>query len=213
MSVPGFQKFLMPLLQLTNDGQEHRLSDAVDRLADDLTMTAEDRRETVPSGRQTKLHNRISWASTYLKKAGLLESTGRGRFRITDAGRAVIREGRQDIDMAFLDRFPGFKEFKTASSNRPNSIPFVAEPSADETPEERLDAAYVNLRQALAQDLLERVKSCSPQFFEKLVVDLLVAMGYGGSRKDAAEAVGRAGDTGIDGIIKEDRLGLSRTAK
>jgi restriction system protein len=135
----------------------------------------------------------------------LLESTGRGRFRITPLGLEVLHARPERIDIAFLERFPGFKEFKTYKGPE---LSDTSTQEVTETPEESLETAYQDLRRSLAEDILERVKRCSPQFFEKLVVDLLVAMGYGGSRKDAGKAVGKSGDGGVDGIIKEDRLGL-----
>jgi restriction system protein len=208
MAVPGFQDFMLPFLQLCSDGVEHRLTDITDSLSDRLNLSPEDRRERVPSGVQTKVHNRCSWSGTYLKKAGLLESPARGKYRITELGRSVLRENPPRIDMAFLDRYEAFREFKTLRNGPDDAAPPAPEPVEQETPEEQLEGAYQVLRKALAQDLVERIKRCPPSFLERLVVDLLVAMGYGGSRKDAGAAVGGSGDDGIDGIIKEDRLGL-----
>lgn len=206
MSVPEYQAFMLPLLLLAADGAEHRSSEAVDRLVDQFLLTDEDLRELLPSGNQTKLVNRVGWAKTYLTKAGLLESAGYGRFRITDRGQSVLKEKPATIDAKFLTRYSEFKKFRATT-----------EPEGDEskgpeetayTPEESLEASYLRLRRQLAAELLAIMKACSPRFFEKLVVDLLVAMGYGGSRKDAGEAIGHSGDEGIDGIIKEDKLGL-----
>jgi len=205
MAVPDYQSVMLPLLKILGDGNIHGLREVIDTLGDELNLTDEEKRELLPGGKQAKLNNRVSWARTYMKKAGLLESTGRGKFRITELGIAVLREDPLKIDVKFLERFPAFQEFR-GGSHREDDRQHDAEPA--QTPEEILEASYQDLRQELAQELLERIMNCSPEFFESLVVDLLVAMGYGGSRRDAGEAVGRTGDEGIDGIIKEDKLGL-----
>lgn len=206
MEFPGYQDFMLPLLQLTGDKQEHRLRDATHALGDQFNLSDAQRAELLPSGEQTKLHNRVQWASTYLKKSGLIESPARGRFRITDLGLSILGENPKVIDNRFLKRFPGFVEFtKKRPSDEVVDPPEVEPP---ETPEEVLGRAMQTLRKTLASDLLERVRRGTPAFFEQMVIDLLVAMGYGGSRQDAGQAVGRSGDGGIDGIIKEDRLGL-----
>ena len=202
MAVPNFQSLMLPLLRIASDGQEYRLSKVIDTLALQFRLTDDDRRELLPSGMQAKFDNRVGWARTYLKKAGLLESTGRGRFRITERGLEVLRSNPADINTKFLRQFPEFVEFQKGKKQAKQ------EEEPDQTPEEILESSYQNLRRDLAQELLERIMNCSPRFFEKLVVDLLVAMGYGGSRKDAGQAVGQSGDGGIDGIIKEDKLGL-----
>ncbi len=207
MAVPDFQSLMLPLLELAKDGQEHTLSDAIDILADLYALSDEDRRELLPSGRQAKFDNRVGWARTHLGKAGLLRSTGRGRFCITDVGFEVLKNKPDVINIRFLEQFPEFMNFRSKSrSNGEELVDGDLEPT--QTPEELLEASYQTLRRELAQELLERIMTCSPRFFEKLVVDLLVAMGYGGSRKDAGKAVGQSGDGGIDGIIKEDKLGL-----
>lgn len=207
MTIPDYQSLMLPLLKLAQDGQDHSLGEAINTLALEFRLTSEERKELLSSGRQAKFDNRVGWARTYLKKAGLLESVGRGRFRITGRGFEVLRHNPTRIDVRFLMQYPEFAEFQ----NRPSQS-VIKQNGHDEeptqTPEELLEANYQNLRQDLAQELLERIMSCSPQFFETLVVDLLVAMGYGGSRKDAGQAVGQSGDGGIDGIIKEDKLGL-----
>jgi len=208
MTVPDFQSFLFPLLKALGDGEEHSLHEVIETLAEGFALNDEERRELLPSGRQAKLDNRVAWARTYLKKAGLLESTGRGKFRINDRGLAILKENPSEINVKFLKQFPEFLEFHGGSSKDDNADPEDDTTGKIKTPEEVLEAGYQNLRRDLAQDLLDRIMGCSPDFFEKLVVDLLVAMGYGGSRKDAGEAVGRSGDGGIDGIIKEDKLGL-----
>ncbi len=204
MPVPDYQSLMLPLMKIAGDGQEHSLGEATETLAQQFGLREEDRKELLPSGRQAKLDNRVGWARTYLKKAGLLQSTGRARFRITPLGLEVLRDNPPRITTKSLMQFPGFADFQ----HPPPKATAETIEQADQTPEEILEASYQQLRRDLAQELLERVKSCSPKFFEQLVVDLLVSMGYGGSRQDAGEAVGRSGDDGVDGIIKEDKLGL-----
>jgi restriction system protein len=206
MAIPDYQGIMLPLLELAGDGEEHSLREAIETLSDHFELTDEERRELLPSGRQPTFDNRVGWARTYMKKAGLLESTRRGHFRITSRGLNTLGEQPAMIDTAYLRKFPEFVEFQTpkdrdAGGGQP-------EPKDSGTPEEEIEAAYQSLRESLATELLETVKSCSPAFFEQLVIDLLVKMGYGGTRKDAGQAIGRTGDGGIDGIIKEDRLGL-----
>lgn len=205
MSIPDFQSLMLPLLMLAGDRQEHILSETLDVLASQFELSEDERRELLASGRQATFDNRVGWARTYLKKAGLLEYTGRGRFRITERGIGVLAEQLSEINIKFLDRFPEFVEFRTKKKRLDDT---EDEGEVELTPEELLESSYKGLRSELAQDLLQRVGECSPRFFEKLVVDLLVAMGYGGSRADAGRAVGGSGDGGIDGIIKEDKLGL-----
>jgi restriction system protein len=194
---------MLPVLRIAADEQEHVAAEAVQELAEQFRLSPDERRQLLPSGRQAIFDNRVGWARTYLTKALLLESTSRGRFRITKRGLQVLASAPSAINVRFLTQFPEFVEFRSPSRKA------ESQPDAElETPEELLEVSYQNLRLSLAQDLLERVKKCSPPFFEQLVVDLLVAMGYGGSRKDAGQAVGQSGDGGVDGIIKEDKLGL-----
>jgi restriction system protein len=197
---------MLPLLKMAGDRGEHELREAIERLADQFGLTPEEGRRLLPSGTQPVFANRVGWARTYLKKAGLLESTGRGRFRITRRGLDVLRTNPQRIDAKFLKRFPEFVEFQRA---RPKAKPEQRTRRAGtETPEEILESTYKDLRLILADDLLERLQKSPPDFFEKAVVDLLLAMGYGGSREDAGQVRGGSGDEGIDGVIKEDKLGL-----
>ena len=208
MAIPDYQSIMLPLLQLAADQQEHALRETIDALADDFNLTDEDRNELLPSGRQATFHNRVGWARTYLKKAGLLKSTRRGYYQITERGLSVLAEKPTAISAKFLKQFPEFQEFQSASKKAvPNNGPEEEEESK-QTPEEILEQAVQSLNDSLAADLVQTIKECSPSFFEQLVVDLLVTMGYGGTRKDAGQTVGRSGDGGIDGIIKEDRLGL-----
>lgn len=203
MPIPDFQSIMLPLLKLTADRQEHRRQDVAEPLAAQLGVTPEEQTKLLPSKRQEVFVNRIHWARFHLAKAGLLESPRRGVFRITDRGLQVLEAPPARITIAFLQRFPEFAEFRTAS--RPAD---VRDPDEEATPEETIEAAYQQRRDALASELLTQVKQATPPFFERLVVELLVAMGYGGSRTDAGQALGKSGDGGVDGIIKEDRLGL-----
>jgi restriction system protein len=206
MAIPDYQSIMLPLLKLAGDGKEHSLRETIETLSDEFDLSDEERRELLPSGRQPTFDNRVGWARTYLKKAGLLESTRRGYFRIAERGRSVLEKQPSEIDTAYLRQYPEFVEFQTPKQ-KDTGTP-RPEPDDSATPEEEIEAAYKTLRESLVAELLETVKSCSPAFFEQLVVDLLVKMGYGGTRKDAGQAIGKSGDGGIDGIIKEDRLGL-----
>ncbi|HYO47781.1 MAG TPA: restriction endonuclease [Gemmatimonadota bacterium] len=209
MSVPDFQSLMLPVLQqLAADGEQSP-SDVRAAVASKLQLTPEDLAEMLPSGRQTTFANRVAWALGYLKQAGLLESPRRGSYRLVERGRSALTEGVDRIDIQYLMRFPEFAAFRRPSGG---TSPTVGRTPQSEdialTPDEQMRVGYARLRANVAAQLLERVQQVTPKFFEELVVDLLVAMGYGGSREDAAAVVGRSGDEGIDGIIKEDRLGL-----
>jgi len=208
MAIPGFQEFTLPLLRVMSDQAEHRLRDLVEALCDDLGLDASERKEMLPSGQQAVVHNRVGWARTYLLKAGLLNSTRRGYVKITDTGKELLKQAPSRISVAFLrENYPEIKEFIGRPDN-PVDPPEPVLPVPDATPEEQLEQAYQQMRGDLATQLLEQVMELSPRQFERLVVELLVKMGYGGTLKDAGRAVGESGDGGIDGIIKEDRLGL-----
>ena len=207
MSIPDYQTIMLPLLKLAADQQEHSFSQAIQTLAAQFHLSEEERKELLPSGRQPAFNNRVGWARTYMKKAGLLKAPRRGYFQITQRGLDVLRQNPSEISAAFLKQFPEFVEFQAPKTKEPAKSTVLAEDET-KTPEELLESAYQRLREGLAQDMLQAVKDCSPGFFEQLVVDLLVGMGYGGTRKDAGQAIGKSGDGGIDGIIKEDRLGL-----
>jgi restriction system protein len=206
MSVPDYETFMLPLLQLASDQKEHTLSVAYDTLAAQFNLTESERNDMLPSGRQSRFENRVGWARTYLKKAGLIDSAGRGKFRITQRGVDVLKSEPAHIAKEFLMQFAEFREFQARQNAKPENGEDASE--HERTPDEVLDSAYQVLRRTLAQDLLERVKNSSPRFFERVVVDLLLAMGYGGSDFDAGRIVGKSGDGGIDGIINEDKLGL-----
>lgn len=209
MGVPDFQSLMLPLLRIAADGREHSLVEARDRLAAEFKLSDADREEPLPSGRQPKFYNRVAWAKSYLQQAGLLVSPRRGHFQITPRGRDALNSPPPRIDIKFLEQYPEFVEFRTPKGGveaAPSEVPSSTQ--EPETPEEALEAAHLKMRAGLASELLERVKAASPQFFERLVVELLLRMGYGGSRQDAGQAIGKAGDEGIDGVISEDRLGL-----
>lgn len=209
MAVPDFQSFMLPMLRLAGDGKVHSLAEARSRLAAEFKLTAAEEEELLPSGRQTRFANRVAWAKAYLEQAGLVTSPQRGHFLITDRGRKVLKSPPKRIDIKFLDQYPEFLEFRTAknSAEKP-STPVVPESAEAGTPEEVLETAHSRIEASLASEVLARVKKGSATFFEHLVVELLLKMGYGGSRADAGQAVGKAGDEGIDGVISEDRLGL-----
>lgn len=211
MPIPDYQTVMLPLLRFLEDGREHTTAQAADIVAQQFNLTDAERAELLPSGGALKLFSRVGWARTYIAKAGLLESTGRGKFKITSRGIDLLRTKPAKIDVALLNQYPEFIEFRERS--KPNNSDFTngsesETPVAQQTPQEQLESSYQSLHAQVVEDLVERTMKASPQFFEKLVVDLLVSMGYGGSKKDAGRAIGKSGDDGIDGIIKEDRLGL-----
>lgn len=209
MPIPDYQTIMLPLLKLTQDGQEHKVKDAYESIADHFGLSAQEKTEVLPSGGTRIIVSRVSWAATYLKKSKLLEAPRRGYIKITQRGIDVLKQNPETIDNEFLRQFPEFNEFTSLKRKTDNEgSKDVAVTTNSQTPEEVLDNSYEELNADLSQDLLQIIKDSSPSFFELLVIDLLVKMGYGGSRKDAGESVGRSGDEGIDGIIKEDKLGL-----
>ena len=209
--IPTYEEVMLPFLKLLSDSQEHSLSETHDKLAGLFKLTEKEVRELLPSGQQAIFRNRVGWARTYMKKAGLLTSPKRAHFQITDRGKELLKENPKEINGSVLKRYPEFVEFQTVKKSKLNKGESKFKPpeiDPEKTPEEILEYAYLKLKNDLGKEVLEIVKSCSPAFFEKLVIDLLLALGYGGSRKDAGEAMGKSGDGGIDGIIKEDKLGL-----
>ncbi len=206
MPVPDFQSIMLPLLKLTSDGKEHSLRESVAILSKEFRLTLDELAEMLPNGRKTRFYDRVGWAGTYLKKAGLLSASERGAFRITRRGVDVLKSNPPGINVKFLEQYPEFIEFH--SRRNKDAKETVEIDTESQTPEEVMEEAYQTWRKSLADEVLEKVKSCSPAFFERLVVDVLVKMGYGGTRRDAGKAIGRSGDEGIDGIINEDRLGL-----
>ena len=206
MAIPDFQSIMLPLLNLTSDREIHNLHKATEELARDFVLTDEEISYLIPSG-QPRFYNRVVWAKTYLKKAELLTYPQRGRFQITQRGIDVLSENLEKIDIDYLSRFPEFIEFRKKTQPEEQEDDQIEE-HEELTPEEALENAYQKIHNDLADELLEYVVKSPPVFFEKLVVELLVAMGYGGTQRDAARAVGGVGDEGVDGIIDEDRLGL-----
>lgn len=216
MSIPDYQSLMLPVLRLAAKG-ETRVADIAARIADEFGLSPEEREELLPSGRQRILHNRIHWAKFYMTKAGPIEAPARGRFVATIAGRNLLANNPKHIDVKLLLQREEFRDFYKASNNGDDvSVAKGRQAEADEqdtdtvTPEEQIEAAYQAVLSALRADLLDRIAQNSPAFFEQLIVDLLVAMGYGGSHKNAAQQLGRSGDGGVDGVINEDRLGLDR---
>ena len=207
--IPDYQTLMLPLLKVVSNGQEHKYRDIIENLAVEFGVTDEERKELLASGNQAIFDNRVGWAKTYLKKAGLLDSPKRATFVITELGRQTLSKDIDRIDAKYLRQFPSFLEFQNASRNETDSEEETSIIETNEqTPEENLDKAYQRIRKSLSSELLNRVVELSPAFFERLVVELLVKMGYGGSIKDAGKAMGKSGDEGIDGTIKEDKLGL-----
>jgi len=208
MIVPDYQSLMLPLLELTADNKVYRFRELVEILAAQFELTPENRKELLPSGTQPLFDNRVGWANTYLKKAGLLYSEKRGYVQITELGHEMLATKPTKIDNAFLRQFESFKKFTGYQSNGKSLTAQTIEEV--QTPEEQLEGAWTKLNRTLATDLIDKVKQMDPYKFEELVVDLLLAMGYGGSRQEAGKTVGKSGDGGIDGIISEDRLGLDK---
>jgi restriction system protein len=202
MTIPDYQMIMLPLLRMAGDKQEHSVRQTVAKLATYFKLSDAERRELLPSGREEIFANRVGWARTYLKKAGLVEITRWGFFKVTDRGVDLLKQNPAKIDSKFLYAYKEFREFVTFKRKT------IEEEQTPESPEEMLETAYQNVNNSLATELLQQLKKISPSLFERIVIELLVKMGYGGSRKDAGEAVGGISDEGIDGIIKEDRLGL-----
>lgn len=209
--IPKYEEIMLPFLRYISDKKEHSLSETHDALAKEFKLTDEELKELLPSGQQPIFRNRLGWARTYLKKAGLVTSPKRAHFKISDAGLSLLNEKPIEITSKFLTKYDDFVEFLSIKKTKTDKG-IVAQTqldiATDQTPEESLEYAYHKLHSALSKELISIVKTCTPSFFEKLVIDLLITMGYGGSRKEAGKAMGKSGDGGIDGIINEDKLGL-----
>lgn len=199
---------MLPFLRALSDGRVRHFSEVREQLEGEFKLSEEELALRIPSGRYGLFDSRAGWARTYLKKAGLIEPALRGQYKITARGLNVLKSPPSRLDVAYLRQFPEFVEFLSPKADGKEIGIEVAEVQESQTPVEVLEGAYQRLRRELADELLQTVGAATPGFFEHLVVDLLVAMGYGGSLKDAGKAVGRVGDDGVDGIIKEDRLGL-----
>lgn len=208
MAIPDYQTIMLSLLKYASDGKVHSTRESINYLAGEFHLSDEELKELLPSGKQALFDNRVGWANTYIKKAGLIESNKKGFFIITERGQEVLKQSPEKVDINFLNQFPEFVEFRKPKKKPPIGPPVVEPITDDKNPEETLEAAYQELHDGLASELLQTVKQCPPDFFERLVVDVLIKMGYGGSRKEAGQAVGKISDEGIDGIIKEDKLGL-----
>lgn len=210
--IPDYQSIMLPLLKIMSDERTHKLRELIEILHDYFKLSDADKTELLPSGSQAIFDNRVGWAKFYLEKASLLKTEKRGYYRVTELGATFLKSNPSELKTKDLDKFKAFKEFKesiTPKNDLDNSNPENQENGdTTKTPEEALEYAYQKLKNDLSRDLLDTIKSCSPSFFERLVVDMLTKMGYGGSRKDAGRALGKSGDGGIDGIIKEDKLGL-----
>lgn len=210
MPIPDFQSIMLPLLKFCADGLEHSNREAIDALSAKFELTDNELKTLLPSGQQFVFNNRVAWARAHMKMAKLLENTKRGVFKITDRGKKVLNEDPAEINIRFLKQFSEYIQTKNrnAVTKSESNSRILCDEQEDKTPEERIEEAFMTLREGLINELVSQLKSSSPHYFEKVVVEVLVKMGYGGSRKDAGQAIGRSGDEGIDGIIKEDRLGL-----
>lgn len=209
---------MLPLLGFISDGKEHHVKEAIEGLADHFVLNEKERSELLPSGKQRRFNNRVSWAGTYMKEARLIDKPRRGYLKITDRGLSLLEKDPKSINSKFLERYPEYVAFRSKSGKlvKPEPQVFGEKEAAEQNPVkatgtdpvEAIEDAYQTIRDSLATELLLQIKSCSPEFFENLVVEVLVKMGYGGTRKDAGEVIGKSGDEGIDGVINEDRLGL-----
>jgi restriction system protein len=214
MPVPGFQSFLRPLLVYAQDGMERKIGDAIKALADEFKLSERDRAEMLPSGKQTLLANRVHWARTFLAKAGALKNTKRAHFEITERGKMLLDQNPHSINVKTLNQFPEFVAFQSPKPTDANQEAITYQSSAGTpneaaTPDDAIDASEKLLIEKLKSDLLEKIVALSPAFFETLVVDLIVAMKYGGgSHESVRKRLKNTGDGGIDGVVNEDVLGL-----
>jgi len=210
--IPDHETLMRPVLECAAAG-EARIGEVVEELAGKLGLTQDERDELLPSGKQTRFANRVHWAKSFLKQAGLVRPTKWAHFVITDRGKAALAHGAATIDVAYLEQFPEFQEFRARTNTKEIGAPAVLAQAVIEstaTPDEVLRAAHKQINEALAADLLDRVRQAPPAFFENLIVELLLAMGYGGTSEDAGRALGKSGDDGIDGVIDQDALGLDQ---
>lgn len=208
MAIPDYQEFMLPLLKTLEDGKEYHLKDIYKILAEKCALSAEEQEERLPSGRQLIFHNRIGWASTYLKKAALVESVKRGVIKITNKGLQLLSTNPTTVNNSVLEKYPEFLEFKRSSSTNSEKQSSTETTDSSLTPIEQIDSAFKSINSELIDELLDTITQCSPLFFEQLVVELLLKMGYGGYREDAGIPTQYTNDGGIDGIINEDPLGL-----
>jgi restriction system protein len=207
MPVPDFQTLMLPTLRAANGG-EVTMPQAREFVAAELGLTDKDVSEVLPSGRQTVIVNRVAWAKSYMERAGLLKSTRRGVFSLTEDGRALLDSNPARIDNTVLSNYSSFNEWRMKTQNVKSDASPMVDSKETETPEERLERDHETLDAALRGELLERLREGTPAFFEQVVIDILIAMGYGGGRAQMGKAIGKSGDGGIDGVINEDTLGL-----
>jgi restriction system protein len=213
--IPDYQTLMLPLLKYISDGQNHSTQDAVNYLSNEFKLTADELDEWLPSKKQKTFHNRVYWAKAHLKMSGVIENISKGIFKISDKGNLILSENPSSLNVKYLmSVFPDYQEkingFRYSRKNDAviNSVSNDSLEEMKQTPEELIESGYQKIRKSLEQELLSKLKTVDPYFFEKIVVELLVKMGYGGSIQDAGKAIGKSGDEGIDGIIKEDKLGL-----
>ena len=207
MAIPDYQMLMLPLLQVLADKQERTLREVVAQLSIEFKLSDEERSQLLPSGGQSIISNRVAWAKTYLKKAGLVDQPKRGYVQLTRNGEEALKSLPAHINIKFLEQFPSFVAFR-GNQQQADSPSLSNSSEQNATPEEQIESGANTIRKELSEEVLQRVKGCTPAFFERLVVELLVKMGYGGTRQDAGRSIGRSGDEGIDGVIQEDRLGL-----
>lgn len=215
MPIPNYEQAMIPVLRVLTGASPRHRRDIAGAVGDFFNLTDTERQQLLPSGKFPVIVSRVGWALSYMKQAKLVETPKRGVYQLTARGRQVLVDRPNGIDSEYLERFAEFREFQSrtrepsATADGPSEVsPAATAPPAIQSPEEALETAYSRLRGTLQAELLDAVKGASPSFFEELVIDLLVRMGYGGSRPEAARAVGKTGDGGIDGVIDEDRLGL-----
>lgn len=205
--IPDYQSLMRPVLEYSQNG-EVSISDTIEVLAAKFALSDDEKNQLLPSKKQTRFANRVNWAKSYLKQAGLVEITGRGLYRITDRGVKALKAHDGKIDKAYLEKFDDFLDFQNRASDKNESSDETS--FSSETPDETLREAFDKISANFATDLLERVRAGTPEFFENLIIQLLLAMGYGGTSEDAGEAIGQTGDGGVDGVIDQDPLGVDQ---
>lgn len=199
---------MLPFLKVLADQKERHIREITEILTNEFNLSKEEREKLLPSGKDTVIRNRVGWARTHLYKTGLTEQVSRGIYKIAPSGLEVLQQNPTRVDNNFLRQFPQFVKWFDVKREKTADVAVQVKSETEKTPDEALESAYQTIRETLANEIIEKVKSCSPAFFERLVVELLVKMGYGGTLQEAGKAVGKSGDGGIDGIINEDRLGL-----
>ncbi|WP_281982219.1 restriction endonuclease [Thalassorhabdomicrobium marinisediminis] len=208
--IPNYQSLMRPVLECARN-EPRKISDVVEEISDQLNLSEEERQDLLPSGKQTIIANRVHWARSYLKQAGLVRNIRRGWYELTDRGRSVLKDPSVDLNSKYLEQFDEFQDFKSRSRDEdPTEVVPEESDATASTPDERLQEAHRKLEAALAASLLDYMRQSSPMFFEKLIVDLLIAMGYGGTSDDAGRALGQSGDNGVDGVIDQDPLGVDQ---